>query len=138
MQLKHFLSILPVDLDEIEQHSTPLRARSYYQSHHGLLNFVSHLVRVSLIVTTLAAIPTTSRTLLVLISTKRLWALTILESSALLSATSPPRVLAKMKSSVVADSAVFIEPFYQAMALLFSSSVCLRKENSSRRHSQQN
>ncbi|KAJ4980577.1 hypothetical protein NE237_031414 [Protea cynaroides] len=44
MQLKHFLPILPADIDEIEQPSTPLRAHSYYQSHHGLLSFVSHLV----------------------------------------------------------------------------------------------
>ncbi|KAJ4979908.1 hypothetical protein NE237_010688 [Protea cynaroides] len=36
-------SSVVVDLDEIEQPSTPLRARSYRQSYHGLLSFVSHL-----------------------------------------------------------------------------------------------
>ncbi|KAJ4977241.1 hypothetical protein NE237_002347 [Protea cynaroides] len=43
MQLKHFLLILPAELDEIEQPPTPLRVRSYRQLHHGLLSFVSHL-----------------------------------------------------------------------------------------------
>ncbi|XP_042483210.1 receptor like protein kinase S.2 [Macadamia integrifolia] len=47
MQLKHFLPVLPADLDEIES-STPRRSRSSRQpstEEHGLFTFVNHVLR---------------------------------------------------------------------------------------------